>query len=283
MHNLLLADSGSSKTDWVILEGNKVLHRFQTIGINPYFWTYEQIEEEIWANVAPQVGDTHVQNIYFYGAGCSNEDKKNVLRAALKQVFRYAHVEVSHDLLAAARALCIQSNGIACILGTGSNACVYEDGKISAQVINLGFWLGDEGSGGALGKSLVLAFLHQEMPEPLRKKFQEIYQLNLETVLENAYQKPFPNRYFASFAPFAEQFYKEDFIADLIERNFDLFLSKYVLKLPKVYTYPIHCVGSIVVSFAEIWQKCLQKRRLVMGKILKSPMQGLIEFYTDKD
>lgn len=279
MNKILLADSGSSKTDWVLLENDKVIYAFQTIGINPYFWTFEQIVEEVWANVAPQVGDRAVEHIVFYGAGCSNETKKNLLRAALQEVFKQSQIEVFHDLLAAARALCGNENGIACILGTGSNACVFENGTITAQPINLGFWLGDEGSGGYLGKSLVLAFLHQEMPEKLQKVFQETYMLDTETVLENTYQKPFPNRYFASFAPFCEQFRQEPFITELIEKNFDLFLSKYILKLPKANLYPIHCVGSIVFIFEEIWRSCLQKHKLTQGKILKSPIQGLVEFH----
>jgi N-acetylglucosamine kinase-like BadF-type ATPase len=279
MNKILLADSGSSKTDWVILENNKIGYSFQSIGINPYFWTFEQIVEEIWANVVPQVGEKEIEYVFFYGAGCSNETKKNLLRAALHEVFRQARVEIFHDLLAAARALCGKENGIACILGTGSNACVFENGEITAQPINLGFWLGDEGSGGYLGKSLVLAFLHQEMPEKLQKAFQEIYMLDTEIVLENTYQKPFPNRYFASFAPFCEQFRQEPFIAELIEKNFDLFLSKYILKLPKVNLYPVHCVGSIAVVFEQIWRNCLQKHKLIQGKTLKSPIQGLVEFH----
>lgn len=279
MNKTLIADSGSSKTDWIILENNNIVHSFQSIGINPYFWTYEQIVEEIWANVVPQVGDKQIKSIFFYGAGCSNESKKALLQAAIKEVFRQSEVEIAHDLLAAARALCGKSNGIACILGTGSNACVFEEGKIAAQPINLGFWLGDEGGGGALGKSLVLHFLHQEMPQHLQKAFQEIYKINLEDVLEYAYQKPFPNRYFASFAPFCQKFRQEPFIADMIEKNFDLFLSKYILKLPKSEVYPIHSIGSVVYIFETIWQKSLQKHKLLAGKTVKSPMQGLIEFH----
>ena len=280
MNKILLADSGSSKTDWVVLENNKIVHSFQSIGINPYFWTFEQIVEEIWASVVPQVGDKEIQSIFFYGAGCSNESKKAVLQAAIKEVFRQSEIEVSHDLLAAARALCGKSDGIACILGTGSNACVFEAGKITAQPINLGFWLGDEVSCGALGKSLVLHFLHQEMPQHLQKAFREIHKISLEEVLEQAYQKPFPNRYFASFAPFCEKFRQEPFIADMIEKNFDLFLSKYILKLSKSEAYPIHSIGSIAYTFEAIWRRSLQKHKLLAGKILKSPMQGLIEFYS---
>ena len=280
MNRILLADSGSSKTDWAIIENNKVVHSFQSIGINPYFWTFEQIIEEVWANVAPQVGDRQIKDVFFYGAGCSNEGKKTILQAALQKVFLQAKVNISHDLLAAARALCGKESGIACILGTGSNACLFEDEEIVSQPINLGFWLGDEGSGGALGKSLVLAFLHQDMPQYLRKAFQEIYLINLEDILENAYQKPFPNRYFASFAPFCERFYQETFIAEIVESNFDLFLSKYILKLPKAQIYPIHCVGSIAYTFETIWKHSLQKKGLNSGKILKSPMQGLITFHS---
>lgn len=280
MNRILLADSGSSKTDWVILENKQVIHSFQTIGINPYFWTYEQIIDEIWANVAPQTGENQIDEVFFYGAGCSNESKKMTLQAALQKVFLQAEINVFHDLLAAARALCGNENGIACILGTGSNACVFEEGQITAQPINLGFWLGDEGSGGALGKSLVLAFLHQQMPQHIKTAFQEIYMIDLESILENAYQKPFPNRYFASFAPFCERFCQETFIAEIVENNFDLFLSKYILKLPKAQIYPIHCVGSIAYTFETIWKQSLQKKGLNTGKILRSPMQGLIAFHS---
>ncbi|GAB4128863.1 MAG: ATPase [Raineya sp.] len=280
MNKILLADSGSSKTDWVIVENDKVAYSFQSVGINPYFWSFEQIVEEIWANIAPKVGDKQVQSIFFYGAGCSNENKKAVLQTALQKVFTKAQIHVAHDLIAAARALCHTENGIACILGTGSNACVFEQGEITAQPINLGFWLGDEGSGGALGKQLLLTFLHKEMPAHLREAFQEIYHTNLEEVLENAYQKPFPNKYFASFAPFCERFRQETFISDMVENNFDLFLSKYIFKLPKAQMYPIHSVGSIAYTFKDIWMQSLQKKQLAVGKILKSPMEGLIAFHS---
>ncbi|MCS6796718.1 MAG: N-acetylglucosamine kinase [Raineya sp.] len=276
----LIADSGSSKTDWAIVSHQGLQEQFQTIGINPYFWTYEQIQEEIWANVAPHVSELEVEQIFFYGAGCSNAEKKQVVASALHKVFPNAHIVVEHDLLAAARALCGKTAGIACILGTGSNACVFDGSQITAQPINLGFWLGDEGSGGYIGKKLLKAFLHQELPEELYQKLKENYLIDIADVLENAYQKPFPNRYFASFAPFALQNAEHPFIQSLLYKGFEDFLSKYVAKLPNVETLPIHFVGSIAVVFEGLLRECLQKRKWQLGKILKIPMEGLIKYHT---
>lgn len=276
----LIADSGSSKTDWAVLNSEQLQEQFQSIGINPYFWTAEQITEEIWANVAPHVSEREVAQIFFYGAGCSTDEKKQVVASALHKVFPNAQISVEHDLLAAARALCGNTQGIACILGTGSNACVFDGSKITAQPINLGFWLGDEGSGGYIGKKLLKAFLHQEMPTDLYQALKETYLIDISDVLENAYQKPFPNRYFASFAPFALQNAKHPFIENLLYKGFEDFLGKYVGKLPSVEQLPIHFVGSIAVVFEHLLQECLQKRAWKLGKILKSPLEGLINYHT---
>lgn len=275
----LIADSGSSKTDWAVLNKQQLQEQFQSIGINPYFWTGEQITEEIWANVAPHVSELEVAQIFFYGAGCSTDEKKQVVASALHKVFPNAQILVEHDLLAAARALCGKTQGIACILGTGSNACVFDGSRITAQPINLGFWLGDEGSGGYIGKKLLKAFLHQEMPTDLYQALKETYLIDVADVLENAYQKPFPNRYFASFAPFALQNAKHPFIENLLYKGFEDFLGKYVGKLPQIEQLPIHFVGSIAVVFEHLLQECLQKRGWKLGKILKSPLEGLIDYH----
>jgi len=277
---ILIADSGSSKTDWTVLDNKQVQERFQTVGINPYFWTKEQIVEELWANVVGHVGENNITEIYFYGSGCSAEAKKNLVKASFEEIFKKAHlVHIEHDLLAAAVALCGKEAGVACILGTGSNACVFDGENITAQPINLGFWLGDEGSGGWLGKELIKAFLHKEMPEDLWLDLQTTSNISLEEVLENAYQKKSPNKYFASFAPFFAKHAQNEFVENLIMQNFSLFLEKYILKMPQVETLPIHFVGSVALHFQDLLKQCLEKKNLKMGRILQSPMEGLIEFY----
>jgi N-acetylglucosamine kinase-like BadF-type ATPase len=277
---ILIADSGSSKTDWTVLENNQIQEFFQTVGINPYFWTTEQIVEELWANVVGHVGEQNITKIYFYGAGCSTEPKKNVVQTAFSEIFKKAYIiQIEHDLQAAAVALCGKEAGVACILGTGSNACVFDGKKIINQPINLGFWLGDEGSGGWLGKELIKAYLHKEIPEDLWQDLKNTYNIALEEVLENAYQKKSPNRYFASFAPFLSKHIENEFIQNMLIQNFNSFLEKYILKMPEVQTLPIHFVGSVAFYFHEILGECLKQKELQMGKIIKSPMEGLIEFY----
>lgn len=275
----LIADSGSSKTAWVVLEGQEPVKSFQTVGINPYFWTSQQIETLLKSEVALKLQGWVIRQIFFYGAGCSSKEKKQVVYEALQQVFPNTQIFVEHDLLAAARALCGRAAGVACILGTGSNACVFDGEQIVAQPINLGFWLGDEGSGGYIGKALVKAFLHQEMPRVLQEKFQQKYSLTLSEVLENAYQKPFPNRYFASFAPFASENLEDDFIRALLYKSFEAFFDKYVAKLPSVEILPIHFVGSIAVVFKKILQEFLCKRQWQFGKVLQTPIEELVSYH----
>ncbi|MDX1904844.1 MAG: N-acetylglucosamine kinase [Thermonemataceae bacterium] len=276
---ILIADSGSSKTDWVVLDKQNTLHQFKSVGINPYFWTQEQVEEEIKKHIIPQTQAYKITKIYFYGAGCSTEAKKSIIFDALTNSFKNSKIFIEHDLLAAARALCGKSEGIACILGTGSNACAFDGEKITASPINLGFWLGDEGSGGWLGKSLLTAYLHKEMPEDLLTTFSNSYVISLEDVLENAYQKPFPNRYFASFTPFFSEHIGQPFIKSLIELNFKLFLEKYVLKLPAAKSLPIHFVGSVAFYFQDILKNILESFDLKKGNILQSPIEGLIMYH----
>jgi glucosamine kinase len=279
--NLLLADSGSTKTQWCFYQNKNWQLPFETLGINPYFWEYDAIIAELRQNVAEKLPEKP-QKIAFYGAGCSNDTQIKKIKTAFQEVFGEVaeeQIEIHHDLLAAARALCLTNAGIACIAGTGSNACVYDGSKITHQPINVGFWLGDEGSGGFLGKTLVMKFLHQEMPMDIYQKFKEKYELSLESILENAYQKPSPNRYFASFSYFLSENLENEFCRNLVFDSFHSFLSKYVTKLPNAYSLPVHFVGSVACVFSEILAETLKKHDLQIGKLLKTPLEGLKSFY----
>ncbi len=188
-------------------------------------------------------------------------------------------VEVESDMLGAARAVAGRESGIVCILGTGSNACCYNGTQITRGIQSLGFWLGDEGSGGYLGKTLVRDFFQQQLPDDLREAFQNRYALDRPTLLDNAYKKPYPNRYFASFTPFLSEYLSHSFIRKLVTDAFVLFLNTYVLRFPEARQWSVHFVGSIGYHFAEPLAKATKQVGLTMGSVVKAPVERLVDFH----
>ena len=198
----LIADGGSTKTDWSIVSGNQEIDRIKTRGINPFFQTEEDISAEIRDNLVPKIKKYgSIEAVYFYGAGCAFPEKNEILRRSITH-YLPVPVEVGSDLLAAARALCGNSPGIACILGTGSNSCLYDGKDIIKNISPLGFILGDEGSGAVLGKLLVGDVLKNQLPVALQKAFFAEFGLTPAVIMEKVYKQPFPNRFLASLSPF---------------------------------------------------------------------------------
>lgn len=277
---ILLADSGSTKTDWILLDDLGETLAFQSVGFNPFYQDQAAIAAGLRAEVFPNVGGT-VLDIFFYGAGCADAATSRPVAGALAEVFPAARsIEVASDLLAAARALCGHEAGIACILGTGANNCQYDGREIVNNVGSLGFWLGDEGSGGYLGKQLVVHYLQNELPADLHQEFQAAYpELTRLTMLDNAYRQPFPNRYFAGFAQFVGKHKAHDFIRKMVADAFGLFLDKYVVKHPNAATLPVHFTGSVAYHFGDILQEALAIKNLRPGQTQKSPMSGLLRFH----
>jgi glucosamine kinase len=275
---ILLADSGSTKTDWLVpgTEPNS----FVSAGINPFYQTQDVITETLRREVVPNLTGP-VRQLFFYGAGCADEVSSRPVREALATVFPDAEeIQVRSDLLAAARALCGHQAGIACILGTGSNNCHYDGEKIIGNIGSLGFWLGDEGSGGYLGKQLVTRYLHRELPEVLHEAFQAAYpEVSRLMVLDRAYKQPFPNRFFATFTPFLSQHQAHPFVSGLVEDAFSTFLRMYVCKHPGAPAFAVHFTGSVAYYFETILRKALLKEGLQPGTIQKSPMSGLLRFH----
>lgn len=278
---ILIADSGSTKTDWRILDQNEVLAQTQTVGFNPYYQDADSIANELKANLLP-LCTKEVTQVFYYGTGVTNEEKAGVIKEAILKVFSTCQqIEAQSDVVGAARAACGKTVGIACILGTGSNSIYFDGEKTGFQIPPLGFWLGDEGSGGHLGKSLLLSYLHKEMPLEIRVKFEEQYgTMDRLTVLENAYHKPFPNRYFASFSRFLFDNLEDDFCSNLVENCFLQFFQKYILKYPMCHETTVNFVGSVAFYYKKLLIKVAQERKLTVGKILKTPIDGLIEYYT---
>ena len=278
--NILIADSGSTKTDWRLASADGQSRAIQTDGVNPYYQKTEEIIQSLTGQLLPQLQDIPIRSVFFYGTGCIGLTVNQVMADALQAVLPGLQtVEVNSDMLGAARAVMGHESGIVCILGTGANACCYDGTTITRGIQSLGFWLGDEGSGGYLGKTLVRDFFQNRLPGELHEAFQVRYALDRPTLLENAYQKSFPNRYFAAFTPFLSDHLAHPYITDLVTDAFSLFLTTYVKRFPESAEWSVHFVGSVAHYFNNPLQRAVAQVGLRMGQILKAPAERLVDFH----
>jgi len=279
---VLIADSGSSKTGWRLVDKVGKVWPFHTEGLNPYYKTVEQIKTVLQNDLLPYLPcpPVKVTHIYFYGAGCSVPSKCAEVKMALSDRFTNAEVHVEHDILGAARACCGHEKGIVCILGTGSNSCYY-DGKDTTETIGgLGFILGDEGSGGHIGKSVVAAFLNKEMPEELRTDFFNTYQMDRAAIDKKVYQEPNFNKFLGTFSMFAANHITHPFIQNLLKDCLDLFIDKHVIRYSDYKTTTVHFVGSVAYYYKDILIELCKKRGIATGKFILEPVDALVEFHT---
>ena len=274
----LIADSGSTKTEWILIESGRVLKQLITKGINPFFQTEEEIYAELQAVMSSKIDTAKVQQIHFFGAGCALPERKAQVSNALKVLFANTEISVESDLLGAARALLGHEKGIACILGTGSNSCFYDGENIVQNVSPLGFILGDEGSGAVLGKLFVGDCLKNQLPEALRDKFMDEYQLTPAIILDRVYKQPFPNRFLASFMPFLAAHQHEPAVYNIIYNAFVAFFRRNVMQYD-YSSYPVSFTGSVAFYFADILRKAAADCGVRVDKIEKNPMNGLVEMY----
>jgi glucosamine kinase len=277
---LLIADSGSTKTDWRLVAADGQALAIQTDGFNPYYQNTQQIINTLRAQLLPRLNEAVVTTVYYYGTGCTGPAVNPIIADALRDLLPDLQtVDVNSDMLGAARAAVGHQSGIVCILGTGANACCYNGTEIIRGIQSLGFWLGDEGSGGYLGKTLVRDFFQQRLPTDLHDAFQARYALDRATLLENAYQKPFPNRYFASFTTFLSDHLAHPYLDKLVTDAFTLFLTTYVSRFPEANQWPVHFVGSIAYYFADPLRRAVEQTGLTMGRVVKAPADELVDFY----
>lgn len=276
---ILIADSGSTKTDWRLVNETEQLQSFQTIGFNPYYISEQQILDELSKSALTKIKQ-QVTQVFFYGAGCSSEAKSGEIKKTLGKFFNQAQVEVDHDLLAAARSVSGKKAGLVAILGTGSNTCFFDGTSIVKNVSSLGFILGDEGSGAHLGKTLVTAYLNNELSTELQQAFQQKYQLTLLDILDAVYKKPLPNRFLAQFAPFVLEHKQHPQIAAIINACFSQFFEKHICKYENYQTYPLNMVGSIGFVFKNEIEQLATHFGVNMGIVIKQPIDGLVKFHT---
>lgn len=275
----LLAESGSSKTQWRIVSNEDIIS-CETKGINPFFATEEFIHSELQnSDLANFRND--ITRIVFFGAGCSHEGRNNYLKDVFKNYFSNANeVIVDHDLLAACIALFGKEDGIACIIGTGSNSCVYENGKITQNVPALGYILGDEASGAYLGKEILKHYIYKTLPEEIQSYISKEYQIDKEDIFEAVYKKELPNRFLASFSMVASKFKTHPFIREILLHGFDEFVRYHIACYPESKYLPISFVGSIASVFEEELTIAMNKFNLTIAKIDSHPVDALVRFYT---
>ncbi len=276
---ILIADSGSTKTDWRLIDDNKKIYQFRTGGMNPYFMSSEGITEIIRRELLPEMNSGEIKEIYFYGAGCSSEEKCNVVANGIHALFSTAAIEIHHDMLAACRAHCGREKGIVAILGTGSNSCLYDGEKIVSQVPSLGFILGDEGSGTHIGKKLLRALFYGELSDDLVKKFEERFHLSKDDVLENVYKKPLPNQFLASFMHFVFQNRSEIIFSKMVHESFAEFFNRHICKYNDYGAYQFHCTGSVGFYFTDLLRQVAAEKGVSIGKITESPIAGLTLYH----
>lgn len=279
---ILIADSGSTKTDWRLIDEKKQIHQFATQGINPYFNSSEQIISLLKSELISQLKSTIwnlESEIFFYGAGCRVEDKKKIVEKALSEVFPKSKIEIYTDMLGAAHSLCGKNPGIAAILGTGANTCYYDGKRIVENRTSTGYILGDEGSGAHIGKTFIQAFLNDEMPKDIAERFVARFKLSKDDIIDAVYRQPMPNRFLASFSKFIYQNLKEQFIIDLVAGCFHQFFDKHICKYEKHKEVKLSCTGSVAFYYSNILRAVALEKGVSIDTITETPIAGLTLYH----
>ena len=275
---ILIADCGSTKTDWTLCCGSEIIATAKTQGFNPTHQESEEIYTILSAELTEEFTSHKPNKIYFYGAGCAYEMANERMRSALYKIYPIKEIHINSDLLAAARALCCHEEGIACILGTGSNSCLFDGEKITDNTPALGYILGDEGSGAHLGRQLLSDCIKKQLPKDICEKFFKQYNLDIATILEKTYHSSLPNRWLASFTPFLKENKEKPEIKMLLKHCFTQFFQRNTMIYRRSWL-PIHIVGSVGVNFSEEIKETAESLGLSIGNIVDSPMSGLIEYH----
>jgi glucosamine kinase len=282
---ILVADSGSSKTDWLLAVPEQEPLQFKTGGLNPYFLSEKEMVKILQDQGADLIAHTaEITEIYFFGAGCSSPDRHEIVSNALSQLFPKAYISIDSDLLASAYATCGHEKGLCCVLGTGSNISFFDGEEVHSGKHGLGYVLGDEGSGTWFGKALITDFLYGNMPGDIHALFNEKYALNKETVINNVYQQPRANSYLASFAKFLNSIRQTDYVQNLLKKGFQEFIDTDIKSYHQQYhRYKCHFVGSIAFVFADELKAVCEENEVQVGKIIRQPIYDLMQFIASRD
>lgn len=279
---ILVADSGSSKTDWLGYHHGETIS-FETRGINPYFVNAQEIYKIL--SVVPELKnmETVVREIYFYGSGCSSPDKHEVISNGLSSFFSKAFICVENDLIGSAYATCGDEKGLVCILGTGSNVSYYDGSKTQDGNHGLGYLLGDEGSGTYFGRKMVAAYLYGQMPEDLLIDFKNSFPIEKDEIITNVYQKPFPNTYLATFSKFMYKHKEHPYIQEVLRKGFQEFIDVNIKDFKDYKSLDCHFVGSISWYYQDILREVGVLNKMKIGRIMQKPIEGLFQYILKRE
>ncbi len=276
---IIIADSGGSKTDWRLISKDGSIGQASAPGFNPYYQPIEDLKRNVQEIILPKVNDRTVSKIFFYGAGVSSVKNQLTIKSAFLEFFPEAHIEIGWDLLAAARALCGREPGIACIMGTGSNSCLYDGENIVDNVANLGWILADEGSGANIGRKFLVDYLRKKFPPRLAEQFHQRFPLSREEFLEKVYQQEKPSAFLASFAKFIFQHLKEPYCYKLVYDSFAEFYENNVMQYENYQNLKVHFTGSIAFYFSDILRQVANDKGITVKNILEGPIAGLTLYH----
>lgn len=276
---ILIADGGSTKTDWRLIKDGKETRQFLTSGFNPFQTDANEIEAILWKDLQPFLDNQGVNSIFYYGTGCSTMQKCLIVENAFEKVFPNARINIHHDLMAAAHALCGNKPGIATILGTGSNSCHYNGRAIVERIFSLGYLLGDEGSGAYLGKQLLDKYLRKQLPADLNSSFEEAFPYGRESMLERIYAKNAPAKFLASFNPWLLTCKGHPFVDGLLRDAFRKFFEVQVCCYASYRELPVHFSGSVAFVYRPLIEEVAREYGITTGKFIQSPIDDLVKFY----
>ncbi|MCA5005439.1 N-acetylglucosamine kinase [Sphingobacterium bovistauri] len=280
---IIIADGGSTKTNWCLLDDNQKKIYFNTEGYNPYFVDSDYIVSSLKKGLPNDLPLDKIQEVNYYGAGVHNDEKAKIVSDAFRVLFPNAKIEIGHDLLAAARALLGKETGFAAILGTGTNTCIYDGDKITHNISSAAYILGDEGSGSFIGKKLLTDFVRDLMPVDVAKAFYDTYKLSKDEIMDSVYTKPLANRFCASFSKFVyDNNVNIEYTRKIVDDAFEAFFANLVSKYPNYQSYTFNCIGSVGYNFRNVLEEKANQYGMNVGKILRSPIDDLVQFHIDR-
>ncbi|MFD2555840.1 N-acetylglucosamine kinase [Sphingobacterium tabacisoli] len=280
---IIIADGGSTKTNWCLLDDNQKKIYFNTEGYNPYFVGSDYIVNSLKKGLPQDLPLDKIKEVNYYGAGVHNEEKAKIVEEAFRVLFPNAKIEIGHDLLAAARALLGKEAGFAAILGTGTNSCIYDGNEITHNINSAAYILGDEGSGSYIGKKLLTEFVRGLMPSDIAEVFFETYKLTPDEIMDNVYTKPLANRFCASFSKFVyDNNVNIEYTRKIVDDSFEAFFANLVSKYPDYQSYTFNCIGSVGYNFRNVLEEKANQYGMKVGKILRSPIDDLVKFHIDR-
>ncbi|MFZ4863032.1 N-acetylglucosamine kinase [Sphingobacterium sp. Mn56C] len=279
---IIIADGGSTKTNWCLLDDNQKKIYFNTEGYNPYFVDSDYIVGSLKKGLPQDLPLEKITEVYYYGAGVHNEEKAKIVSDAFVKLFTNAKIEVGHDLLAAARALLGATAGFAAILGTGTNTCIYDGKEITYNINSAAYILGDEGSGSFIGKKLLTDYVRGLMPLDVKEAFFDTYKLTEDEIMDNVYTKPLANRFCASFSKFVyDNNVNIQYTRKIVDDSFEAFFANLVSKYPNYQDHSFNCIGSVGYNFRNVLEEKAAQYGMKVGKILRSPIDDLVKFHIE--